>query len=90
MLLRIVKELLSPIDISTVNEFMLPTLGGGCEDLETQLAVVSSALLPILVDSDSDPLVRRLKPLNHFRLNHQSRGIGPEVRNGNPETDLGA
>jgi len=53
-LLRVVKELLGPIDISTVNKFLLPTLGGGCEDLETQLTIVSSALLPVLVDPDPD------------------------------------
>ncbi len=74
-LLRVVKELLGPIDISTVNKFLLPTLGRSCEDLETQLAVVSSALLSFLVDSDSHLLVRGLKFLNYFRLNHWSGGL---------------
>jgi hypothetical protein len=69
---------------------MLPTPGSSGEDLEAQLAVVSSALLPILVDSDPDLLVRELKFLNNFRSNRWSRGLGPEVRNGNTQSYLGA
>src|SRR2546426_3042181 len=74
-LLCIVEKLLGPIDIATVNQLLLPTVGRGCEDLETQLAIVSFALLPILVDSDSDLLVRGLKLLNHSRLNCRPGGF---------------
>jgi len=63
-LFRIIEQLLSPVHISTINEFLLLTFGGSCEDLETQLAVISYALLPILVDFDSDLFVRRLKFLD--------------------------
>ena len=75
---------------NTVNKFLLPTLGGSCEDLETQLVIVSSALLPVSVDSDSDLLVRGLKSLDHSRLNYRSRDLGPEVRNSDPESSLGS